>query len=77
MEAAVRKSSFLRPGICSVLDAYRWLGFSWSKNCVCKMVLHSFQDMMTVDLPSFYSEDSRSAWKQKKAQRTDFQVFPV
>lgn len=45
--------------------------------CVCRVVPYSFQDMQTADLPSFYSEDSRSAWKQKQAEGTDIQVFSV
>lgn len=62
-----RKSGFLRLEVCGTVHAYSVLGFSWSKNCVCRVIPYSLQDIQAADLLSFYSEDSRSACKQKKA----------
>lgn len=62
-----RKSGFLRLEVCGTVHAYSVLGFSWSKNCVCRVIPYSLQDIQAADLLSFYTEDSRSACKQKKA----------
>lgn len=64
--------AFGDPGVCGTLHAYSALGFSWSKNCVCRVVPYSFQDMQTADLPSFYSEDSMEAEESRRDRFSSF-----
>lgn len=44
---------------------------------VFRVVPYSSQSVRSPDLSSFYSQDSRAAWKQDKAVGADFQVFSL
>lgn len=49
MESTFRKSGFQRLGVYGTVHAYSVLGFSWSKNCVCRVVPYSFWDIQAAE----------------------------